>query len=176
MNEETPNPEAPGSEKSEIREITKQELAQILEFHRKWVESEGKEGKPADLSYTNLQKADLIGANLQRADLGGANLQGAHLFRANLQGAAVRGVNLQEADLFQANLQQTDLSGANLGRAKLFRTELREARLQDASLTGAKSLLAGQLAGLLDDCLVHLVSPYLVVKQRNGAPVRDAPF
>ncbi len=57
-------------------------MQRILEAHRKWVESEGKEGERADLSKANLQKAILRGANLQKAFLGGANLQGATLVGA----------------------------------------------------------------------------------------------
>ena len=64
---------------AELREITQDELNEILEQHRKWVESEGKEG----------EKAELRMANLQEANLSGANLQGANLFRANLQGASI---------------------------------------------------------------------------------------
>ncbi len=68
-----------------------EELQKILEAHRKWVESEGKEGKRADLGGANLQTADLAGASLQEAYLGGANLQGAKLGGVKLQGANLRG-------------------------------------------------------------------------------------
>ncbi len=89
MNEETKGPEAPTSEEPQLREISKEELAKILEAHRKWVKSGEKEGKRADLSHANRREADLSRANLQGAGLGGANLQGADL----------RGANLQETDL-----------------------------------------------------------------------------
>ncbi len=35
-----------------------EKLQEILEAHRKWVESEGKEGEGADLNLANLQGAD----------------------------------------------------------------------------------------------------------------------
>ncbi|MGH8056597.1 MAG: pentapeptide repeat-containing protein [Candidatus Entotheonellia bacterium] len=89
----------------------------MLEGHRKWVESNGAEGKSADLRGMDLQGVDLAGVNLQGANLSGANLQGANLCGANLHGAM------------------------------LLRTVLREADLQDADLIGATGLLAGQLAG-----------------------------
>ncbi len=87
MNEETKGPEPPASEKPPLRE---EELAQILEAHRKWVESKEKEGKRADLRRANLQGAKLYGANLQEADLSRANLQGAILFDARLRGTNLR--------------------------------------------------------------------------------------
>ncbi len=108
------------SEMEEKVAISREELDKVLEAHRKWVESEGKEG----------ERAYLDGANLQEANLYKANLQGAKLFKANLRGANLFKANLQEADLFDANLQ-----GANL----------RAARLQGADLGGAKGLIASQV-------------------------------
>jgi len=64
---------------AELREITQDELKEILEQHRKWVESEGKEGEKAELRVANLQEADLFDANLQEANLSRANLWGANL-------------------------------------------------------------------------------------------------
>ncbi len=54
----------------QYREISQEELQEILEQHRKWVETWGKEGEQA-----NLQGADLSEANLQEANLEGANLE-----------------------------------------------------------------------------------------------------
>ena len=137
MNEETKEPEAPTSGKPPLREIGEEKLKQILEAHRKWLESEeeseGKEGERADLSSANLQGTDLRGANLQRANLIEANLQGANLAHANLQGAYLREANLQEAYLREANLQGAYL----LSEANLQGAYLREANLQKASLIGA---------------------------------------
>ncbi len=42
--------------------ITPEQLPEIIEAHRKWVESEGKEGERADLFEANLQEATLVGA------------------------------------------------------------------------------------------------------------------
>jgi len=72
---------------ADYREIPPDELKKIFEEHRKWVESEGKEGGKADLRVANLQMANLFDANLQEADLSGANLREADLLDANLQGA-----------------------------------------------------------------------------------------
>lgn len=55
------------------------ELRKILDEHKVWVDSMGKNGRKANLSGANLIRADLQGANLQGADLWGADLQGADL-------------------------------------------------------------------------------------------------
>ncbi len=87
--------EEPQEQASDRAPMPPEKLQEILEAHRKWVESERKEGERADLIEANLQKANLRRANLQGADLRGANLQEADL----------SGTNLQEADLWRASLQ-----------------------------------------------------------------------
>ena len=70
------------------------ELDTILKDHRLWVESDGKQGKQA-----NLRDANLVGANLQGANLGGADLRYANLVDANLVDANLWNANLQGAKL-----------------------------------------------------------------------------
>ena len=95
-------------EQPQLRHISEEELKRILADHKKWLETERKEGNRADLSGANLQGALLRDANLERADLRGANLQGAVLQRACLV----------EANLTRANLQEANLQGANLQGAR----------------------------------------------------------
>ena len=95
----------------------------ILKDHKLWLQSDGKQGKRANLEGANLQgacldSADLWGADLWRADLAGANLQGACLGSADLQGANLQGACLDSADLQGANLQGACLEDANLQGAK----------------------------------------------------------
>ena len=160
MNEKVGESQGHASEHRSTREIPQDELKKILEAHRKWVESEGKERERANLVDANLQKATLFKANLQKADLFKANLQGAGLWRASLQGANLRGANLQKATLFKANLQMADLGGANLQeadlsdanlqgadlwRANLQKATLFKANLQGAYLREAEGLTASQV-------------------------------
>ena len=70
------------------------ELKEILDQHKLWIETNGAEGKRA-----NLYDANLTGANLTGADLEGANLTGANLTGANLGGADLTGANLTNAIL-----------------------------------------------------------------------------
>jgi hypothetical protein len=55
------------------KEISKKELAKILEEHAEWLMGSDK-GKRADLSSADLSYADLSSANLSYADLRYANL------------------------------------------------------------------------------------------------------
>ena len=53
--------------------MTKDELAVVLDKHKKWLNNE-EGGERADLRYANLCSADLCSADLREADLRDANL------------------------------------------------------------------------------------------------------
>ncbi len=84
------------------------ELSKILESHKKWLLSNGKEGNRADLSRADLSRANLSRANLSRADLSRANLCGANLCGADLSRANLCGADLCGADLCGADLSQSE--------------------------------------------------------------------
>ena len=69
------------------------ELKEILEKHRKWINSEDG-GERADLRNANLIDADLRGANLIGADLSNAYMRDADLRDAYMRGADLRDVDL----------------------------------------------------------------------------------
>ena len=87
-------------------ERTRAELDKILAEHEKYITSNSREGKLADLLGAELRGADLVGAKLQ-----GVNLLGADLQRANLISAKLQGALLSDADLQRANLRSADLQG-----------------------------------------------------------------
>ena len=89
--------------------MKQKELNLILENHKLWLETSGKEGVSAD-----LREADLRWANLSRANLKGVDLRWASLREANLSKADLREADLSSADLSRANLKGVDLSGAEL--------------------------------------------------------------
>ncbi len=159
------------------RELSLDELADVLEEHQKWIKSRGKKGKQANLSHANLQKADLSGANLYRADLVEANLQGAVLFKANLQQANLSRANLQGAVLLKATLQGANLSNANLQGSVLLKTNLQEANLSSAKLQKA-DLSGANLKGavLIDANLrdAHLTRAILREANLQNADLSDA--
>ena len=67
-----------------MKKITEEELKEILEQHRLWLDSNGKDGKRAYLTSANLTGANLTGADLTGANLTGADLIGSELEYSNL--------------------------------------------------------------------------------------------
>lgn len=103
--------------------MTKGELQDIIESHKKWLNGYGGERANlcgADLSDTDLRNvnlhhallihADLCNANLSGIDLCGVDLSDARLCNADLSCAIINAANLSYADLSGANLRGTDLS------------------------------------------------------------------
>ena len=95
---------------------TAEQLAEIIEKHRKWLENE-EGGKRANLIDANLSGAYLSDANLSDANLIDANLSGANLIDANLSDANLSGAYLSDANLSDANLSDANLSDAKLSGA-----------------------------------------------------------
>ena len=125
------------------------ELNLILEQHRLWIQTNGKQGNCADLTGADLTGANLWGANLRVAILAGADLWGANLIGADLIGA----------DLSRANLEYANLQGADLRAANLRGANLKDANLKDADLNGAYLKDATGLPNvswIIPGCLVHL--------------------
>lgn len=113
--------------------LSKENLVEIRKEHIKWLESDGIEGKRAELS-----KADLSEADLRKADLSGADLSNTDLSEAQLNESILRGADLSGAYLREANLIGADLSGANLSNsADLSGANLTKASLRDANLIGS---------------------------------------
>jgi len=132
---------------AERRVIALSDFPHILEAHKKWLESDGKEGDRADLF-----RAAMSNVSLENVDLRGANLKGAILSDNNLADSRFDGADFTEANLTRANLTNTNLShalfkAANLESANLQQTQLRDVDLQEATLANAKNLLAEQLGG-----------------------------
>ena len=99
--------------------MTPAKLEKILTDHKLWLETDGKEGRRADLANANLTGANLHGANLTGANLHGANLTQADLRNADLAAADLTGADLTHADLAAANLTGANLTAANLTGAIL---------------------------------------------------------
>ena len=116
--------------KGQKMDLTK--LRRILDEHKRWIETNQREGSRADLRGADLWEADLWEADLREADLREANLR-----EADLRGASLRGANLRRADLREADLRGASLRGADLREANLREADLREANLREADLRGA---------------------------------------
>ena len=81
------------------------ELDHILNQHELWLDSNGDQGKRADLT-----DAHLTGANLTDAHLAGANLIGAILTSANLTRADLTGSILNSIWMNNTKVNQSQLS------------------------------------------------------------------
>ena len=80
-----------------MKKYTAEELKEILELHRKWLNNDG--GVRADLRSANLRSADLSSADLRSADLSSADLSSADLSSADLRSANLSSADLRSADL-----------------------------------------------------------------------------
>ena len=115
------------------------ELQKILADHKRWVESDGKEGERANLRKAILQEADLHEVNLQ-----GADLEDAHLSVADLMGTNLRLANLKRADFWMADMKNTILQGAELQGANLSDvTNLTQIQIDSAIIDDATILPKG---------------------------------
>ena len=146
--------------------MTSNEMNKILEQHKIWLTSNGKNGcqieldadlsyskivgadlrcanlnssnlTHAKLSYTNLKGADLSFCNLEWAELCCTNLERINLGFCKLENADLRCANLIDAHLYRSILQSANLRGANLRNAFLQSADLRGADLSDTDLRGA---------------------------------------
>ena len=79
--------------------MEKEQLTEILQAHKKWLDSDGREGVRAD-----LLGADLLGADLHDADLRDADLHGADLCYADLRYADLCYADLRDIDLCYADM------------------------------------------------------------------------
>lgn len=98
--------------------MTKGELQDIIESHKKWLNGYGGER-------ANLCGADLSDVRLCNADLSCAIINAANLSYADLSGANLCYTNLCNTDLHNANISDANLCGANLSGANLSRANLR---------------------------------------------------
>lgn len=120
-----------------MRQYTQVELNEILFEHKKWIETDGKEGKRANLSYMDLEYLDLSHAELQGVDLSGVVLKGADLQHTDFSYAKMQGADLSGADAQCVKFNHANMSNANLSRANLCYTQLQYADMSNANLNSA---------------------------------------
>jgi uncharacterized protein YjbI with pentapeptide repeats len=120
-----------------------QPLEDILKAHKRWAETQGREGRPADFSGYDLRGTKGLSHALLTAliapravlyglDLSGARLQGAQLEGADLRGAKLTGADLRGANLKNAKLANADMRDVNLGPLLISNERLLMARLDRA--------------------------------------------
>ena len=115
------------SARTPVRELSPDEIEQMLASHRLYLETEYHEGHRANFSSADLTRRDFSGRNLHGIKMDRAVLRGADFTGANLQSANLIGAILQEASFDRADLSRARLSGANLVSASLEYTRLAKA-------------------------------------------------
>ena len=128
-------------------EMTQERLARILESHRTWLDTGGKEGILADLSSHDLRRLDFENADLRMAIFRNADLTAADLHGLDLMGADLSHAQLSESNLRGAVLRKTDLTGANLQNAQVYDADLYGSKLHEVDLTKVQGLVQCQLSG-----------------------------
>lgn len=151
--------------------INHKDLKRILADHEKWVNTDEKEGKKANLEKAKLQGIELRAANLKKAGLMDADLKEAELIGAKLMGADLRGADLERAEVGAADLTGAHLDFANLQRTRLYDSILKGANLSGANLGGAYlrgADLEGAVFEIKSDCLPNIPS---IAKARHLSSV-----
>ena len=130
-------------------------LVKLIEKHRQWVDSAGKNGLQLDITDIDMRElttlkqqrltaiqgrgAKFFGMNLYRVEMQRAHLEEADFRRCDLESADFRGAILEKARFNHANLQNTDFSSLVFGGdAKRFASAiLDEAVFRYCDLRGA---------------------------------------
>jgi hypothetical protein len=181
---------------SSLQKLKFGDFDKIEELHREWLASNGKSGKRADLSntdvgnpiMTDLSRAELRGADLTRLQF---NAGVVSLAQANLEGATIGagrdylffdGANLAKTVWKNSKVEGSHFSGANLMAAELQDVNFSSVDLSNANLSGSKwrgSTLEG--ANLSGACVDEAEMPQINLKNAdltnanfNDACLRDA--
>ena len=117
-------------------------IENLLAAHSRWAETEGKEGRPADLADRDLRHIP----SFSRFTLTALIAPGALLYGANLEGASLQGSNLAGCDLRSARLGGADLRGVNFSGAQLNHADLRDTKLGPLLISGASDTSSGSHA------------------------------
>jgi uncharacterized protein YjbI with pentapeptide repeats len=150
VNEKANKPE---EKKMQLREITDEELETILAEHKKWLETDGREGKRADLARTNLSGKSLFKADLRQAFLIDSDLSGADLGNAKFQEALLDRTVFKNAKIYETNFQDAKLPKANFEAVTLLISNFENAVLENANLQKAKMIdINGLNTADLQDC------------------------
>lgn len=92
-------------------------LRDVLESHRRWIQSMARDGSRADFAGFDLSGQDLRGLELSAAQFSRALMAGTQFGGASLSMAQLDNANGFEADFAHANLRGANLEGATLTRA-----------------------------------------------------------
>ena len=99
--------------------MNRDDLNSALERHRRWLDTDGREGARAVFAGAVLEGESFWRVDLRNACLDRANLTGSNLDHASLYEAPLRDARLVRASLWQTDVRKADFSNADLRWAKL---------------------------------------------------------
>lgn len=143
------------------KQITQENINEMVELHRKWLNKDA-DGRRFDLNGYDLRdicfrnviltdakltdcffySGDLDGVCLGGAELQDSDFSSANMKTARLQSAKLQNANLEFATLTTANLEYATLIGANLYGADLSYTKWYLSNLKNADMSEANCLSA----------------------------------
>ncbi|MCI9130317.1 MAG: pentapeptide repeat-containing protein [Eggerthellaceae bacterium] len=141
----------------ELRQITEQELEEILEKHRLWVRDKPG-GERADLTDADLRGIDLReallssaackgacfdGVDMRGSNISAADMRGASFRMTKMHGSYARGTRFNRAEISRSNMNKMLLREADFSKARIENTDmdacdLRDAIAKEAILDGVK--------------------------------------
>ncbi|MBM3502689.1 MAG: pentapeptide repeat-containing protein [Alphaproteobacteria bacterium] len=114
-------------------DLSIEELARIMQLHRRFVEGR-KDGLRADLKHRNFTGMKLRGLNFRGAVLAGCDFGGADVSGCDFSTADLFGANFRKATAVKVNFERADLRGADFRGAVVNGSNFMEADLRPGQL------------------------------------------
>lgn len=116
-------------QKYKLIKINQQELNNILELHRKYIDGDKKNGMKANLNYKDLRGLDFSNQNLIDISIAHSNL-----IRTNFSKSNLKGIKFCSSNLKFSNFGHTKLNGVNFDNADLTSLTFAESFIKHSSL------------------------------------------
>ncbi|WP_310877571.1 pentapeptide repeat-containing protein [Priestia megaterium] len=130
-----------------INNRKKEELIQLLESHKIWLDSLGLEGKKLVLDEVKLTEVDLIKYPLNQAYITDCIFNNMHLLNIEMYSSTVCSssfvfANLENADFYKADVSYANFTNANLQNTRFAKSDCIKTIFNSANLSDAKLVAA----------------------------------
>ena len=120
---------------SPYNKITSDKLEEVLYDHKLWLDTDGKQGKKADLSFTSFKNHNLSNLDLRYAKLNNSNFSGLSINNTDFRYADIKESLWQEVNLTCVDLRYAELQDSFFGNLdKDGTTKFWDANLEGASV------------------------------------------
>ncbi|WP_338631650.1 pentapeptide repeat-containing protein [Clostridium baratii] len=99
------------------KEITQQEIDEMIEYHEEWIETGGLAGEQLDLEGKELKGLRLLNVDLENANLKDTVIKDCAIF-ANLKGANFEGSKIDNVEFIGSNINGVKMESENLRGVK----------------------------------------------------------